>query len=198
MSTMSEHNGIFFTKKQASVLVATLITLGVLIFVLGYFFGKKSDIEMLIEKTEQDVLADRAEYNSTMESFVAQHGNIDDDNDDEKVPDATEEDNKQELANNPKSLEVPKEEAVGSAWVAALAGFGTKSAAVAMMQRLKRHGIEVVLKTKTSSTARKKIVRYWYQVVTQPYADSEELDDLIARIIKLEHIKKSDVKVIQL
>jgi len=202
---MSDQNGIFFTKRQASILIATLIVLGLFMFMAGYFLGKKSDIDAMVEKTSQDVMADHAEYHSTMQSFVAQHGQLQDENQNSEleqglasIPDALEElDKKENIQDEVKPVVKSTEEDASGTYSAALAGFGTKSAAIAMVQRLKRHGIEVAVKTKTSMSSRGKVVRYWYQVVTDSYVNRSDLESVIDSVIKLEHIKKTDIKITQ-
>src|SRR5690606_35981237 len=73
---------------------------------------------------------------------------------------------------------------------AALAGFGKKSSALSMIQRLKKYKIDLELKTKVSKSASGKGTRTWYQVVTNKYPTRDELDQVIDKIVSLEHIKR--------
>lgn len=77
---------------------------------------------------------------------------------------------------------------------AQLIGFGTKQAAQAFVARLKKHNVPVILKTIMSKTASGK-QRTWYQAITPTYESSKELQEQIAKIKKLEHIRGSDIKI---
>jgi hypothetical protein len=80
------------------------------------------------------------------------------------------------------------------AFYAQLIGFGTLSAAQKFSDRLRRKNFPVQVKERNSSTAQgKKII--WYQVVTEPFEDKEELLAAVHKI-KLEE-KLHDIRVIQ-
>lgn len=106
---MSDQNGIYITKKQASITAAVLLLLGLLIFIAGYFWGKQSIIDGFTQKTSQESFNDQVDYMLTMQSFAAKHGlPMDDIRDDSKqeqdvekllgsMPDALEETDKEPL-----------------------------------------------------------------------------------------------------
>lgn len=207
---MQDQNGIYITKKQASVTTAILLLLGLAIFIAGYFLGKKSIIDGFTQKTSQESFNDQVDYVLTMQSFVAKHGNIVDaeqaeektTDSMEKLPDALEEAG--ELGAQVKTEPVviaqsePSKNSIMNsserAWYGTLAGFAKKVSAQAMLERLKKHRIEVEIKPKTSRLG--KTTRTWYQVVTKKYTDKDELARVVDKISALEHIKKSDIKII--
>jgi glutamyl/glutaminyl-tRNA synthetase len=217
---MSDQNGINITKKQASITAALLVFLSILIFIVGYFWGKQSMLEEFTQKTSQESFNDQLDYLLTMQSFTAKHGRLPDTNEEqektdaqkalENIPDALEENDKEkeeeavkpvekisQLKNKKetKPQEVKKQEVSQEKHFAALAGFGKKSSAEGMINRLKKYKIDLELKTKVSKSASNKGTRTWYQVITKNYSDKEEVLRLVDRVVALEHIKKSDVKI---
>jgi organic radical activating enzyme len=84
-----------------------------------------------------------------------------------------------------------------NACYAKLVGFGTQKAAISFAERLKKQGINVQIKTNISKTAQGK-KRIWYQAITPEYSSMQALDQDINKIVKIEHIKKQDVQIIQL
>jgi hypothetical protein len=217
---MSDQNGINITKKQASITAALLVFLTILIFIAGYFWGKQSMLEEFTQKTSQESFNDQVDYLLTMQSFTAKHGPLPEPTEGQEkidiqkaldnIPDALEENDKekeeevakpveknslQKNKKETKSEEVKIQQAPQGKHFAALAGFGKKSSAEGMIQRLKKYKIDLELKTKVSKSASAKGTRTWYQVVTKNYSDKDELQRLVDRIVALEHIKKSDVKI---
>ncbi len=76
--------------------------------------------------------------------------------------------------------------------VAQLVGYGTHKKAEAFVNRLAKRGIATDLKKRVSSTKSGKKIT-WYQVVTKPYAHKNELQSLVDRIVKLEHIRNYQI-----
>ncbi|MBI2345053.1 SPOR domain-containing protein [Candidatus Dependentiae bacterium] len=215
---MSDQNGIHITKKQASITAALLIFLSILIFIAGYFWGKQSMLEEFTQKTSQESFNDQVDYLLTMQSFTAKHGPLPENEQEkekqlENIPDALEENEKEKeedgtkqpeylaLNGNKKNVtEVKSLAIVDSAeknekHFATLAGFGKKNSAEAMIQRLKKYKIDLELKTKISKSASGRGTRTWYQVVTKTYPDKDEVQRIVDRVVALEHIKRTDVKI---
>jgi hypothetical protein len=224
---MSDQNGIYITKKQASISVAVLLLVGLLIFIVGYFWGKQSLIDGFSEKTSQESFNDQVDYLLTMQSFAAKHGPLQDDKKEDEasnettllksIPDAIEETEKDTVAlkkNNSLSVQVKepakekvnidcelKKDAVadkvdnGALHYAAIAGFGKKQSAVAMVSRLKKHGIDAQLKVKMSKSGSGKSGRTWFQVTTTPQT-MPNLTAIVDRVVCLEHVKRNDIKII--
>lgn len=99
---MPDQNGIYITKKQASIASALLVFLSIIIFIAGYFWGKKSTFDNFSQKASQDSFNDQVDYLLTMQSFTAKHGSSlgSEDKEDsiskilENIPDALEESEK--------------------------------------------------------------------------------------------------------
>lgn len=214
-------NGIFISKKQASVTTALLILLGLLIFIAGYFWGKKSMLDGFTQKTSQESFNDQVDYLLTMQSFAAKHGALPEDSSEEQqavqqdnsnendvsallknLPDALEESGKQEsieIATKPAKEAVVVQDAVPSSngkHFAALAGFAKKASAVTMINRLKKYKIDLELKTKVSKSASGKSTKTWYQVVTKKYDTKDEVASVVDKVVSIEHIKRKDIKIV--
>jgi len=215
---MLDQNGIYITKKQASVATALFVLLSLLIFIAGYFWGKQSIIDGFSQKASQESFNDQVDYLLTMQSFTAKHGPLPEETESsieskqeavekllQNMPDALEElDIKSEVpAKKVASVETvvvaAKVSTVTSSSLsgkhyAALAGFAKKASAVSMINRLKNYKINLELRTKVSKSGSGKSTKTWYQVVT-PKMDSNELQLVVDKVLSIEHIKRKDVKI---
>jgi hypothetical protein len=200
-----DQNGIYLSKKQASVTAAILVVLALLLFVGGYFWGKQSVIDGFTQKTSQESFNDQVDYLLTMQSFAAKNGGVLPELDTEKET-KTEEllqslASVQEVHDSVKSSSKPVEVAPSKATkaythYATLAGFSKKASAEQLAQRLKKHNISVEVKTKTSKSASGKSRRTWYQVITKSYESVQEVQQIVDKILTFENIKRSDIKIV--
>ena len=208
-----DQNGIYISKKQASVTAAILVILGLLLFVGGYFWGKQSVIDGFTQKTSQESFNDQVDYLLTMQSFAAKNGGI---MPEELMPIESEKTTNEEelLSNLPdaveetpvvksdapstlkvKTVEIVSEKKPGKHY-ATLAGFGKKASAEQMVQRLKKRKIDVEIKTKSGKSASGKARRTWYQVVTKPYDSVQDVQQIVDKILTFEKIKRTDIKIV--
>ena len=217
-----DQNGIYITKKQASVTAAVLVVLGLLLFIGGYFWGKQSVIDGFTQKTSQESFNDQVDYLLTMQSFAAKNGSVfpaetETENEDEKenkveellksLPDATEErDTVKKNVISPKAAQAKvaqsksveketKEPKVGKHY-AALAGFAKKSSADQLVARLKKRNIPVEIKNKMSKSASGKAKKAWYQVVTKSYDSTRDVQRIVDKVLMFEKIKRTDIKIV--
>lgn len=212
-----DQNGIYLSKKQASVTAAVLVVLALLLFIGGYFWGKQSVIDGFTQKTSQESFNDQVDYLLTMQSFAAKNGGVmPSEVEGEKetkveellqsLPDALEErDGTKNSSKSVKSAEKVTEKhsetiapkiAKSYKHYAALAGFSKKSSAEQLVQRLKKHNISVEVKTKVGKSASGKSRRTWYQVITISYESVPEVQQVIDKILMFENIKRSDIKIV--
>jgi hypothetical protein len=84
--------------------------------------------------------------------------------------------------------EKPKEE-----FYAELVGFGTKNSATAFCNRLKKDGINVILKKRVSRSSRGRIMS-WYQAVTEKFDNKRDLIAFVDIIKDKENLKS--VKIV--
>lgn len=77
---------------------------------------------------------------------------------------------------------------VSKKWFARLIGYGTEGAAQKFSRRLQQQGFAVKVITRYSTTAKGRKLK-WYQVVTEPFANKEELVTLVTKLKKQEKLK---------
>lgn len=207
---MPDNNMIYITKRQASIVSAVLVVLGLLSFVLGYFWGKKSVIDDFGQKIVQDSAQDQVDYLLTMQSFaektkqdIERSGSsaekIEHNLGDEKITfehKPEEEVNVETQKTDSKEIEASslKDESE-KRYYAVLIGFNTKNAAINFVNRLRKQKINVDIKARKSKSASGRVTKTWYQVVTKYYPSKAELQKVIDRIKRLEKIK-SDIKIV--
>ncbi|MBI2352749.1 hypothetical protein HYV11_00720 [Candidatus Dependentiae bacterium] len=214
---ISERDIIYISKKQASLIVVVIATFGLLLFMLGYFWGKQSVLDEFNQRVthdqrlSQDSLNESIDYGSAISSINEKSSLCDDQEAEGIKTDAVaaltlnnqshkETDDvvaivrEQEEKN--KGMEQGLTPSEGKKYSALLIGYGTKQAAMNFIHRLKSHSIETYLRPRISKTASGKIKRKWYQVITKTYSSKEELNREIERIKKYEHLKESDIKII--
>ncbi len=195
---ISERDIIYISKKQASLTVAAIIAFCILVFMLGYFWGKQSVIDEFGQKIVQDLAQDAGDYDAGAQSSQDK-ADIDETETTSQQPESVE---VVQVASEPvpnvteQSSEVVSSENNNKQWKAVLVGFGTKSHATAFMKRLQKHDIETLLRVRESKSSSGKHKKQWYQVLTTNYATKKDLEQVIAQIQKLERIKSSDVKIL--
>ncbi|MFA5999009.1 MAG: hypothetical protein WC747_03270 [Candidatus Babeliales bacterium] len=233
---MSDENGIYISKKQASVSAAVFIVLGLLIFIGGYFWGKQSVIDGFSQKATQESFNDQVDYLLTMQSFAEKNGGIGATEEElatrptatsstkvvstkveptrvepTRVALATDELEVPEVLKNLSEAALTKKSSTSKVeqskmepsrveskqnYYATLVGFGKRASAVQFQNRLKKHNINVEIQQKTSKSASGKVTRTWFQVVTKSYDSKQELQNHIDKIVNLEKIKRSDIKIV--
>lgn len=213
-----DQNGIYISRKQASVTAAVLVILAILLFIGGYFWGKQSSLDGFTQKTSQESFNDQVDYLLTMQSFAAKNGGImPAELDDEKVskvegllqslPDALEE--RDTIKNDAQPVKYVAKPSVEKSTepilqktiklyphYAILVGFSKKASAEQFAQRLKQHHIPVIIKTKIGKSSSGKSQRTWYQVITMSYEFVQEVQQIIDKILEFENIKRSDIKIV--
>ena len=161
---------LYVSSRQVSWLTASLLLLSFFVFMAGYFFGQRKMLEHVHATADQEVLADTIYANAC-------------------------------TACEPMATSVEDEtlaEAVGASsspeeYYAQLIGFGTFRAAHKFVDRLKQKDMPVEVKERHSRTAQGKEI-IWYQVVTEPF---QQRDDLVAFVdtIKKEE-KLHDIRIV--
>ena len=94
-----------------------------------------------------------------------------------------------------KNIEVKVDARAKDPQYACLIGFGTKQAANTFVARLKKHHVPVILKTVISKSASGK-TRTWYQAITPTYDSAAELQEIVNKVKRLEHIRDNDIKIV--
>lgn len=214
----SDEGQIIVTKRQASMITASFFVFALSVFIVGYFLGKRSVLEDFSAQVTQDSLNNQIDYLLTSQAVQSaddsdisssdqkdENDNILDDVSQANIKDFSRDSNvdqhetKEDLQSK-SSEPVPAQESKPKKhkqMYAQLVGFGTKRAALAFAARLKEKDVHVIIKTRTSKTAKGK-KRTWYQAVTPIMSDEKEFKKVIAKIQRLEHIRSSDIKTVHI
>lgn len=190
---------IIYERKSLSHVIAFCLLVSFFIFVGGYFLGKRTATQNFLQQFEQDSFADRIHHslhtlysqNATNSELIkqvepqpgvtiAQEDSIAIEN---SLPDGS---GAEEKLDN-----ISKEPAC--LYHAQLFG-GTQDAAKRCSALLAQHGIVTNIIKRSSKTARSNLV-YWYQVVTDRFADKAALEDLVVTIKRI--AKLHDVKIVK-
>lgn len=198
---MPPHDIFECSFEQLKKIVAALIAGAFVLFVSGYYLGKKTATESLMAEVESVAFADRI-YSSlcTLYPSCSQE---------QEGPDAPEVDEVSSETNNDgdvasqaivdtqgeKADDVDSDSSVllQNLYYAPLAGYGTHQAAVTAQKRFEFDGVKTIIVEKPATSARGK-KRLWYQIVTKPYK-KEELERLIQKIKK--PYKLTDIDILE-
>lgn len=214
-SYMSSHKDqIILTQRQASMIMASMIIVSLFIFITGYFLGKRTVINDFSSQVTQTALHDQIDYLLTSQSLQSSKdddASLQENQELDEVPhvhvahQASVSSEKIQIDSDLSSSAVKnseiashKKDAVinntlqSDRQYACLIGFGTKTAANAFVARLKKHHISVILKTVISKTASGK-TRTWFQAITPTYDSAKELQDVVNKVKRLEHIRDNDI-----
>lgn len=212
-SFMSSHKDqIVLSRRQASMIMASMVIVSLFIFITGYFLGKRTVIQDFSSNVTQSALHDQIDYLLTTQSLQSSKDDETslDDEQELQEPESAQESMqlptridapKHETSHNSSTVQdVNKEEAINddaksSSQYACLIGFGTKPAANAFVARLKKHNVPVILKTVISKTASGK-ARTWFQAITPTYDSAQELQAVVNKVKRLEHIRDNDIKIV--
>jgi hypothetical protein len=208
----TKKEGLFVPARQVSMLVAGALMLVAIVFLGGYFVGKKHMMEQFVAQVETDSFADQV-Y-ASMCSLYEVH------TDDELMLLATNEDSEEQSQWNSsdeskkKEREKIEEEAgavltkassealvlegeapSGSpAYVGQLLSYHVRQYADSFVQRVAKKNISLEVRTRKSVTACGE-QKEWYQVVTKPYADRHELEVVVGQLSQEENIKGAHIIV---
>lgn len=190
----NQQYGLFLPNRQLSGVIAALLFLFFALFMTGYFVGKRYAAEQFMHIANQEACAD-AQYNGTImeENSQRDSNNAMADFSDEGqgiVSAVVGEDIKPAnmlAEGNDAAIEWASGQAAPR-YYAQLIGFGTEKAAERFVQKLALKNIETNIKKHTSKTAKGRIA-CWYQVVTAPYYNKDDLSRLVDQISKEERLK---------
>lgn len=182
---------LIIPKKTVSISIACLLLIFFFIFAAGYFMGKKKLAHDFCQDIERTSFSDQLNYalNAAYDKQPA------------PLPSTIE---NQEIAlvesavveTAPAKVPITVAKPTTTKWAAQLMG-GSQKDVTAFANRLLKHGISVIVKKRTGRTAHGNPV-YWYQAVTQPFENQEELKKIVERIKKLENIKITSNTIVQL
>lgn len=189
--------GLFIPNRQLSLAVSGCIAMLFLSFMTGYFFGGQHAAQDFMHQVTHVSCNDQMSASLcalTKECVMVDATNHENSSDLSAVQD----DNSfQECVhNNVENLapvQVSEIKNTETRFYAQLIGFGTQQAAQRFAKKLESRNISVEINKHSSRTAKGKTIN-WYQVVTVPYDDKQQLLALVDTIQKTERIQ--DIRII--
>ncbi len=192
----NEKKGLFIPSRQISAYTALFFVLIGVVFIAGYFFGKKQVVDQFVARVEQESFADHI-YSSmcalydqgekpTTELIQRESFSEDLTIAAEVEPEAVNIIERGETAF--KELAKDVNHTQEQQFYAQLIGYGTQKAATHFAQKLQKKGICSFVKVRKSKSAQGKQTT-WYQVVTAPFDDRKLLDQLTQQIAREEKIQ---------
>lgn len=212
---------IILTKRQVSMIMASMLLFCLFVFIVGFFLGKRTIIDDFSSKVTKEALHDQIDFllttqslQSSQEDGQATEVEPEENNNNDAIVIAdkiesiapvivsqeivkTTADKRENISQNSSEEKIvtTEQQIIKKSQYAQLIGFGTKKAAQSFVARLKKHNVPVILKTVMSKTASGK-QRVWYQAITPTYETSQELQDQLTKIKRLEHIRDKDMKIV--
>lgn len=186
--------GLFIPNRHATAYVSGGMSLLVVVFFCGYFFGKKHMAEEVSVKIEQNSFADHV-Y-SSFYALYEQNGELSGEEpiqahniQEEQKTDKAEQSILISTDNSKKDQQYMVEEIMPSEqYYAEIIGYGTQKAADQFAQKLQKQKLPVRVKTRQSSNEQGKNKK-WYQVTTELFTDRKALEALTDRIARDEKIR---------
>lgn len=178
------HDKLIVERRVAMRLAALAVITGFLLFVVGYFLGKKHAVSEFMSRIEHESLADQV-YSSLQTMYELS------DNANERS-ESTDSKSIEEVGNAQKSEEPQNVVAVSEIrkqYYLQIRDFSTQKSAQALVHRLKQKGVMAHIKVAEGTTQSGKKYRL-YQVVSDFITDKQEAEKLALRIKQQEKLKK--------
>lgn len=181
-----ENITIKMTRRQISWLLATLLSVVVAVFIVGYTWGRWSAMQAVADKATQDSFIDQANYALLAMYEKPAVRNVDMTGHDgmTMMPSVEAEESQSEEQEVVASLPVY--------YQGLIIGFGHYASAQQFVSKLAGQGITALIQEKISWNGKKK--RVWYQVVTERYTDREALEKLVEKIARSSKIKHAKIE----
>lgn len=193
----TKKEGLFVPARQVSMLAAGALTIAAVLFMGGYFIGKKHMMEQFVAQAETDSFADQV-YSSMCALYDADTGGesillaVEDEQDPSSLDElrrTSDEGEEPLLVQNTKN-------SVDSSftYVGQLLSYHVRRYADSFVQRLAKKNIPLEVRTRKSVTAGGE-AKEWYQVVTKPYTDRHELEVVVEQLSREEKIEGAHIIV---
>lgn len=178
-------------RTSVSRMVAASSLLCFFIFVTGYFWGKRHAVESFATAVQQEAMADRLQMSFATMGQDLQEVTPLSHNENLKMVESV---SGEQLTENSQSVKALPSAPDGKTYFAQLVGFGVARNAKRFVQKLAKSGITEIEMMSRTSRMRNGKTRTWYQVVTKPFADHEQLAHLVDKIKNIE--KLHDVRIV--
>ncbi len=191
----TKKEGLFVPARQVNMLSAGALIIAAVVFMGGYFIGKKHMMEQFVAQVETDSFADQV-YSSMCvlydadtggESMLLVAADRDPSSLDELRRTSDDEGEPLTVQNAKDSVNLP-------AYVGQLLSYHVRRYADSFVQKLAKKNIPLEVRTRKSVTASGE-AKEWYQVVTKPYADRHELEVVVEQLSREEKIEGAHIIV---
>jgi|SRR4030095_1404576 len=187
----TRNEGLFVPNRQLSALVAGLLFLFFCFFMTGYFVGKKYIVEQFIQDMQQDVQAVSLQNSVILtknDHCVEAHGALITNDENNKPYEVSHDCVVQPSAVITINQDIIVPDKKEQKYYAQLIGFGTEKAAEQFVKKVCVYGFVTEIKKRVSKTVKGR-VSYWYQVVTAPYSNKNDLLCVVDTLVKKERLK---------
>lgn len=185
---------LIIDRRVVSRTLALLMLVGFVIFVAGYFLGKKNASEKMLCKIEQEAFSDHVQL-ALATFFDPAKLQTNDVSDESSEPIISTQEAMNVIDQQQPTIEPVQQEVMQTAKYQAQLLGGSSKMVRSFADRLAKRGITVEVKRRVSKTARGKNI-IWYQAVTPIFDKKEDMDTVIASIQKTEKI--TDIKIIEI
>lgn len=191
---LDKNKQITFSDREMSLAIAGIILCSFFCFVVGYFLGRQQDLNDATKEEYKELFADQITSsmysfevpNQSKKSILVPSGDIFlDIASKEKEVDENHIIRKESLTQKVNSSTIESKDVF---YRAQLIGFSTKKAAQKCVENWEKKGIKTEITKKTTITTKGKSVN-WYQIVTLPYKDKQQLDLVVDLLIKQEKLQ---------
>lgn len=195
---------LIISLRQVQLFAALCLFGAFTFFALGYFFGQRHALKTLVENATTTAISDEIRTNfyhqaaseDLSKPSLVQQDKKESHNDLVEADQTSSEKITQNLDGQNVSLAVQppviSEQLTVDTFYAPLVGFGTEKAAQSFMQRWSDSPVRI--KTQVSRNTKGKEIT-WYQIVTKPFTDTNELKKFVTHIQKKERLK-DPIKII--
>ena len=191
----TKKEGLFVPARQVNMLSAGALIIAAVVFMGGYFIGKKHMMEQFVAQVETDSFADQV-YSSMCvlydadtggESMLLVAADRDPSSLDELRRTSDDEGEPLPVQNAKDSVNLP-------AYVGQLLSYHVRRYADVFVQKLAKKNIPLEVRIRKSVTANGE-AKEWYQVVTKPYTDRHELEVVVEQLSREEKIEGAHIIV---
>jgi len=213
----AKKDGLFIPTAQVSMLTAGALAIAAFVFWGGYMVGKKHIMEQVVAQVEADSFADQL-YSSMCSLYTEYHDNSqmllafndadeeDEESEAEKNREQAEELEAEETAADESDMAGDSFVQYGSGvidglakaestvYVGQLLSYHVRRYADTFIEKMAKKNIPLEVRTRTSVTASGE-AKKWYQVVTKPYSDRQELELVVEQLSQEEKITGAQIIV---
>lgn len=191
---------VVLNRRQASFVTAGLILVVGAAFITGYIIGQRKALQEFSDRLADESFTDKVRY-ALYSSYgtTATTGDEQEDLEEEVEKDDVVKDSEEKKTISKDNQEqapqkLATEQAPIKQYYAQLIGFGTQKAAEQFVETAQRYGLPMRIEKRVSKTAKGKAVA-WYQVVTERFADKEELNRIVEKVKIAERLQQ--VKILE-